>query len=165
MARRNLSSADASRTVPLRLADVDIVAEVDDGAETTRIEGAAVAALLDVASDTERLLDPEDISLELDHVADVLGALAEGVEAPTAGALFLAEHCLRRLAGRVEALRPGARARARRFVITPMVREVLRDYTAHAAGSAPGPCRLLPSVISESPACRSRMSPALRAPD
>jgi hypothetical protein len=134
MARRNLSPAAAENAAPLRLADVDIVAEADEGEDTARIEGAAVAALLDVAADTERLLDPEDISLELDHVADVLGALAERTQSPTAGALFLAEHCLRRLAARVDALRPGARARARRFVITTTVREVLRDY---AVGGAP----------------------------
>jgi hypothetical protein len=133
MARRNLSST-ASHTAQLRLADVDIVAEADDGEDTTRIEGAAVATLLDVAIDTERLLDPEDISLELDHVADVLGALAAHAQSPTAGALFLAEHCLRRLAARVDALRPGARAYARRFVIATTVREVLRDYTARATG-------------------------------
>ena len=138
MARRNLSSTAASQTaVPLRLADVEIVREVDDGEDTKRIEGGAVAALLDVAADTERLLDPEDISLELDHVADVLGALAEGARPPTAGALFLAEHCLRRLAARVEALRPGAGARARRFVITTTVREVLRDYVPGVSAFAP----------------------------
>ena len=135
MARRNLSPAAAENAAPLRLADVDIVAEVDEGEDTARIEGAAVAALLDVAADTERLLDPEDISLELDHVADVLGALAERTQSPTAGALFLAEHCLRRLAARVEALRPGARARARRFVITTTVREVLRDYVVGGASN------------------------------
>jgi len=134
MARRNLSPTAPETAAPLRLADVDIVAEVDDTEDTTRIEGAAVAALLDVAADTERLLDPEDISLEIDHVADVLGALAEHAQAPTAGALFLAEHCLRRLADRVEALRPGAGARARRFVITTTVREALRDYVARGAG-------------------------------
>ena len=130
MARRNLSPTASPTASPLRLADVDIVTEVDVGEDATKIEGAAVAALLDVAADTERLLDPEDISLELDHVADVLGALAEHAQSPTAGALFLAEHCLRRLAARVEALRPGARARARRFVIATTVREVLRDYAA-----------------------------------
>ena len=102
MARRNLSPTASHPDVPLRLADVDIVAEADDGEDATRIEGAAVATLLDVAADTERLLDPEDISLELDHVADVLGALAEHAQPPTAGALFLAEHCLRRLAARVD---------------------------------------------------------------
>jgi hypothetical protein len=134
MARRNLSPTASHTDAPLRLADVDIVTETDNGADTTRIEGAAVATLLDVAADTERLLDPEDISLELDHVADVLGALAEHAQSPTAGALFLAEHCLRRLAARVDALRPGARAYARRFVITTAVREVLRDYTAGVVG-------------------------------
>ena len=142
MARRNLSPTAAPTDVPLRLADVDIVAEADDGEDTTRIEGAAVATLLDVAADTQRLLDPEDISLELDHVADVLGALAEHAQSPTAGALFLAEHCLRRLAARVDALRPGASARARRFVITTAVREVLREYTARPAGSPRGPSAL-----------------------
>ena len=147
MARRNLSSTASQTDVPLRLADVDIIAEVDDGEDTTRIEGAAVAALLDVAADTERLLDPEDISLELDHVADVLGALAERAQPPTAGALFLAEHCLRGLAARVNALRPGARAHARRFVITTTVREVLRDYRARVVGSARGPHRLLPGPV------------------
>src|SRR5215510_12785121 len=105
MARRNVSATASPTTEPLRLADVDIIAEADDGEDVTRIEGAAVAALLDVAAGTARLLDPEDISLELDHVADVLGALAEHAPAPTGGALFLAEHCLRRLAARVEALR------------------------------------------------------------
>ena len=134
MARRNLSPTASHPDVPLRLADVDIVAEADDGEDTTRIEGAAVATLLDVAADTERLLDPEDISLELDHVADVLGALAERAQSPTAGALFLAEHCLRRLAARVDALRPGASARARRFVIATTVREVPRDYACGVAG-------------------------------
>ena len=154
MARRNLSPTASETAAPLRLADVDIVAEVDDGENTPRIEGAAVAALLDVAADTERLLDPEDISLELDHVADVLGALADHAEPPTAGALFLAEHCLRRLATRVDALRPGARARARRFVITTTVREVLREYTARGVGqpfrafhtSSHGHCRAHSSV-------------------
>ena len=154
MARRNLSTTRSEAAAPLRLADVDIVAEVDDGEDATRIEGAAVAALLDVAADTERLLDPEDISLEIDHVADVLGALAEHAQAPMAGALFLAEHCLRRLATRAEALRPGARARARRFVITTTVREVLREYTARAVGqrfrafhtSSHGHCRAHSSV-------------------
>jgi hypothetical protein len=136
MARRNLSPTASHTDLPLRLADVDIVTETDDGKDATRIEGAAVAALLDVAADTERLLDPEDISLELDHVADVLGALAEHAQSPTAGALFLAEHCLRRLAARVDALRPGVSARARRFVIATTVREVLRDYTARPAPSA-----------------------------
>ena len=134
MARRNVSPTASETAAPLRLADVDIVADVDEGEGTTRIEGAAVATLLDVAADTERLLDPEDISLELDHVADVLGALAEHATAPTAGALFLAEHCLRRLASRVEALRPGAGSRARRFVIATTVREVLREYTARTTG-------------------------------
>src|SRR5262245_27972097 len=98
MARRNLSPAASPTAVPLRLADVDIVTEADAAENPTKIEGAAVAALLDVAADTERLLDPEDIALELDHVADVLEALAEHAQSPTAGALFLAEHCLRRLA-------------------------------------------------------------------
>ena len=153
MARRNLASTVSETAAPLRLADVDIVAEVDVGEDTTRIEGAAVATLLDVAADTERLLDPEDISLELDHVADVLGALAEHAKSPTAGALFLAEHCLRRLATRVEALRPGARARARRFVITTAVREVLRDYIARGGDG---------SLVTglPTPATRTLASPA-----
>ena len=125
MARQSLQTS-----LPLPLADVDIVAEAEDGAISTRIDGAAVAALLDVAAETDRLLNPEDISLQLEHVADLLGALAEHAEPPTAGALFLAEHCLRRLAGRVDGLRPGARSRARRFVITTSVREVPREYIA-----------------------------------
>jgi hypothetical protein len=126
MARRTFPPTASPTDLPLRLADVDIVAEAGDDA--TRIEGGAVAALLDVADDTDRLLDPERISLELEHVADLLAALAEGTPAPTSGALSLAERCVRRLARRVDGLRPGARARARRFVITTTVREVLRDY-------------------------------------
>ena len=131
MARRSLPSAVTPSDLPLRLTEVDLVAEDDDEAPTT-IEGAALAALLDVTADTDRLLDPEDISLEIDHVADLLGALAEHASAPTAGALALAEQCLRRLAGRVEGLRPGARAHSRRFVITRAVREALRAYGAPA---------------------------------
>jgi hypothetical protein len=132
MARRNLSSTSSRIVEPLRLTDVDIVTEAEEGQSATKIDGIAVATLLDVAADTDRLLDPEDIALELDHVADVLGALAGHAQPPTAGALFLAEHCLRGLAARVEALRPGARAHARRFVIERAVREALRDYAADA---------------------------------
>ena len=45
MARRNVSSIAAPQTaVPLRLADVEIVREVDNGEDTKRIEGGAVAA-------------------------------------------------------------------------------------------------------------------------
>jgi hypothetical protein len=113
--------------LPLRLTDVDIVSE-DAGETPTVVEGAAVAALLEVVAHPERLLDPEDISLEIDHVADLLGALAEHAGTPTAGALALAEQCLRRLASRVEGLRSGAHAHVRRFVITRAVREALRDY-------------------------------------
>jgi len=127
MARRSPPPTVSSSDLPLRLADVDIVDEEADEAPAT-IDGAAVAALLDVAADADRLLDPEDISLQIDHVADLLGALAEHAQAPTAGALSVAEQCLRRLAGRVEGLRPGARGHGRRFVITRAVREALRDY-------------------------------------
>jgi len=127
MARRSLPSPVSSSELPVRLTDVDIVAE-SDGESPTTIEGPAVAALLDATADPERLLDPEDISLQLDHVADLLGALAGHAPPPTAGALSVAEQCLRRLAGRVEGLRPGARAHARRFVITRVVRETLRAY-------------------------------------
>ena len=130
MARRNLASTSSRTDEPLRLADVDIVTEAEEGRSATKIDGTAVATLLDVAADTDRLLDPEDIALELDHVADVLGALAGQAQPPTAGALFLAEHCLRSLAARVDALRPGARVHARRFVIERAVREALRDYAA-----------------------------------
>ena len=133
MARRSLPSTVSSSDLPLRLTDVDIVADEDELAPAT-IEGAAVAALLDVAPNPDRLLDPEDISLEIDHVADLLGALAEHAPAPTAGALSLAEQCLRRLAGRVEGLRPAARAHSQRFVITRAVREARREYVVRAPG-------------------------------
>jgi hypothetical protein len=134
MARRSLPATD----LPLRLTDVDIVAEAGDDGAAARIDGAVVAALLDVAADTDRLLDPEDISLELEHVADLLGVLAEGARPRTAGALSLAEHCLKRLAARVDALRPGARSQARRWVITTSVREAPRDYTARWTLALPG---------------------------
>jgi hypothetical protein len=126
MGRRTVPPTGSPRDLPLRLTDVDIVNESDPNA--ARIDGGNVAALLDVVADTDRLLDPERISLELEHVADLLAALADGTPAPTSGALSLAEHCVRSLAGRVDGLRPGARTRARRFVITTTVREVLRDY-------------------------------------
>ena len=132
MARHRLPTGPPSDP-PLRLTDVDIVAEGDAAAST--IEGPAVAALLDAAADPDRLLDAEDISLEIDHVADLLGALAEHAHPPTAGALSLAEQCLRRLAGRVEGLRPSARAHARRFVITRAAREALRAYAARRPSS------------------------------
>lgn len=129
MPHRSLPSARSRTDPPLRLADVEIVAEAEDVSASTRIDGADVAALLDVTTETDRLLNPEDISLELEHVADLLAALADDAAPPTSGALTVAEHCLRRLAARVDALRPGARTRAQRFVITPGVREVPRDYT------------------------------------
>src|SRR5262245_4925410 len=68
--------------------------------------------------------DHEDISLELEHVADLLGALAQHAERPMAGALWIAERCLHRLAARVDALRSGARPPARG------VREMPRPYLA-----------------------------------
>jgi hypothetical protein len=130
MARRSLPSARSQTDPPLRLVDVDIVAEAEDASASTRIDGDDVAALLDVTTETNRLLNPEDISLELEHVADLLAALADDAAPPTSGALTVAEHCLRRLAARVDALRPGARTRAHRFVITPGVREMLKAYTS-----------------------------------
>ena len=118
MARRSLSSARSQTDRPLRLVDVDIVDEArDDVSASTRIAGDDVAMLLDVATGTNRLLDPEDISLELEHVADLLASLADDAPPPTSGALAVAEGCLRRLAARVDALRPGGRSRAQRFVI------------------------------------------------
>ena len=129
MARRSLPSASSRTDPPLRLADVDIVEEAEDVSDATRIDGGDVATLLDVTTGTNRLLNPEDISLELEHVADLLAALADDATTPMSGALTVAEHCLRHLAARVDALRPGARSRAHRFVITPGVREMLRDYT------------------------------------
>lgn len=129
MARRSPMSARSRIDPPLRLANVEIAAEAEDAEPATRIEGTDVAALLDVATDIDRLLDPEDISLELEHVADLVAALAHDAESPASGALTVAEHCLRRLAARVDALRPGTHTRAHRFVITPVVREVLKDYT------------------------------------
>jgi hypothetical protein len=133
MARRSLPSASSRTDPPLRLVDVDIVEEAEDVSASTRIDGDDVATLLDVTTETNRLLNPEDISLELEHVADLLAALADNAPPPTSGALTVAEHCLRRLAARVDALRPGARTRAQRFVITPGVREMLRDYTVRWA--------------------------------
>jgi hypothetical protein len=137
MARRSLPSARSQTDRPLRLVDVDIVAEAASVSAATRIDGGDVATLLDVTTETNRLLDPEDISLELEHVADLLAALADGGAPPTSGALTVAEHCLRRLAARVDALRPGARVRAQRFVITPGVREMQRDYTVRWARLVP----------------------------
>lgn len=128
MARRSSLSARSRVDPPLRLANVEIAAEAEDADPATRIEGADVAALLDVATDIDRLLDPEDISLELEHLADLLAALANDAESTTSGALTVAERCLRRLAARVDALRPGTRTRAHRFVITPIVREVVKNY-------------------------------------
>ena len=130
MARRSLSLSGSATPLPLRLSDVDIVAEPEDDEPSARIDGASIAALLEVAADTDRLLDPEDISLELEHVADLLGALAERAEPPTAGALSLAEHCVRRLAARVDGLRPAARSRSRRFVIARRVRAAPSEYRA-----------------------------------
>ena len=135
MARRSLPSASSRTDPPLRLVDVDIVEEAEDVSDSTRINGDDVATLLDVTTETNRLLNPEDISLELEHVADLLAALADDAPPPTSGALTVAERCLRRLAARVDALRPGARSRAHRFVITPGVREMLRDYTVRWAPS------------------------------
>lgn len=129
MARRSPLSARSRIDPPLRLANVEIAAEPEEGEPAVRIEGADVAALLDVAPDVDRLLDPEDIALELDHVADLLAALANDAESPVSGALTVAEHCLRRLSARVDALRPGIGSRAHRFVVTPVVREVPKDYT------------------------------------
>jgi hypothetical protein len=115
---------------PTRLADVEIVMKDEEGGGPTSVSGATVAALLDVVDDADRLLDPEAIALELDHVADLLEALAHRSESPTAGALSIAERCVRRLAARVDGLRPGARTHARRFVIAPGVREHAREYGA-----------------------------------
>jgi hypothetical protein len=115
---------------PVRLADVEIVVKHEDGRAPRTLDGAAVAALLDIVDDADRLLDPEAIALELDHVADLLDVLARGAEPPTAGALAIAERCVRRLAARVDGLRPGARNHARRFVVAPGVREPPRDYVA-----------------------------------
>ena len=153
MARRSLPSARSRTDPPLRLVDVDIVAEAEDAGTSTRIDGEDVAALLDVTAETDRLRDPEDISLELEHVADLLAALADDAAPPTSGALTVAEHCLRRLAARVDALRPGARAHARRFVITPGVREMLRDYTVRWA-------LLLPEApdVDRAPASNTKMA-------
>jgi hypothetical protein len=74
--------------------------------------------------------------------------------------LSLAEHCLRRLAARVDALRPGARSRARRFLITRSVREAPRPYT-------PGWTRLAISDTEradgiESIAAADRAAPQMR---
>jgi hypothetical protein len=161
MARRNHSAAISRTAVPLQLADVDIVAEGDDGEDTRKIEGPAVATLLDVAADTERLLDPEDISLEIDHVADVLGALADRAQPPTAGALFLAEHCLRGLAARVDALRPGGSERVRRYVIVTAARERLRDYAAGVVAGA-GVLALVapPRMVTAGPSVAPEPTPA-----
>jgi hypothetical protein len=128
MARRNLPPTPSRTDLPVRLTDVDVIEEGAEGIALTRIDGGTIATLLDVVPGAERLLNAEAISLELENVADLVGALAEGAEPPTAGALSLAEHRLRHLALRVDALRPGAQSRARRFVIAPGVREVLRDY-------------------------------------
>lgn len=119
MARRSLPSGSEPNAPPETLADVDIVLSESSGSAGRAIPGTDVAALLEVTADMERLLDPENISLELDHVADVLGALAEGAEPPTAGALFLVEHCVRRLSARVDALRLGAETRAEQYRIVP----------------------------------------------
>jgi hypothetical protein len=130
MTRRSPALTRSGAPVPLHLSDAEIVTEGDGAAPTARIDGASIAALLDVEADVERLLDPEAISLDIERVADLLGALAERGQAPTAGALSLAEQCLRRLAARVDGLRPGARLRSRRFVVARGVREVPRRYRA-----------------------------------
>lgn len=137
---RSPSPSSRSRTqTPLRLADAAIVVPADESETSTRIDGATVATLLDVADDPNRLLDPEDIALELEHVADLLGALAECAEPPAAGALSVAERHVRHLASRVDALRPGARTHARRFVIVPSVREALRQYVVRWNQPRPAP--------------------------
>lgn len=156
MPHRSLPSARSRIDPPLRLANVEIAAE--DAESAARVDGADVAALLDVTTDVERLLDPEDISLELDHVADLLAALADEAASPTSGALAVAEHCLRRLAARVDALRPGARARAHRFVITPAVREVPRAYTVRWALLLPEAAEVDPPPVS-SPKVAMSMTP------
>ena len=151
MARRSLPSGPEPNTPPETLADVDIVLPESSGSARRTIPGTDVATLLEVTADTERLLDPENISLELDHVADVLGALAEGAESPTAGALFLVERCVRRLSARVDALRLSAETRAEQYKIVPRgsadaAREELAPYRVvlalsdgvrSAAGAAP----------------------------
>jgi hypothetical protein len=151
MARRSLPSGFEHAAPPETLADVDIVLAESSGSASKVVPGADVAALLEVTANTERLLDPESISLELDHVADVLGALADGAEQPTAGALFLAEDCLRRLSARVDALRLGAETRAEQYRIVPRgsadaaqeelapyrVVLALSDGLCNAAGIAP----------------------------
>ena len=153
MARRSLPSGSGSEpnTPHETLADVDIVVPESSGSARRVIPGTDVATLLEVTADAERLLDPENISLELDHVADVLGALAEGAESPTAGALFLVEHCVRRLSARVDALRLGAETRAEQYRIVPRgsadaaheelapyrVVLALSDGVCNAAGIAP----------------------------
>jgi hypothetical protein len=159
MARQSLSTSGSRTARPLRLSDVHIVA--DDEA-STRLDGATVAALLDVGADTDKLLDPEDISLELEHVADLLGALAERAHPPNAGALSLAEHYLRRLAARVDALRPGARSRARRFLITRSVREAPRPYTPRWTRLAISDTERAEAI--ESIAAADRAAPQMRPP-
>jgi len=101
------------------LADVDIVLEADDGRTRKTVEGASVAALLDVTGDIEALLDPEAIALGVERVADLLATLAEGQRGPTDGALYAAEQCLRQLAARIDGLRPQADTLAERFTVVP----------------------------------------------
>jgi len=136
MARRSLPSGPEPNTPPETLADVDIVVPESSGSARRAIPGTDVATLLEVTADTERLLNPENISLDLDHIADVLGALAEGAEPPTAGALFLVEHCVRRLSARVDALRLGAETHAEQY-------RIARRGSADAAHEELAPYRVL----------------------
>jgi len=119
MARRSLSSGFRRTTSSQRLADVDIVLPASDGSVSKVIHGTNLAALLDVAVGTEAVLNPEDIARGLENVAALLAALAQHEAAPTDGALYVAEHCLRRLAARVDGLRPGAETLAERVTIIP----------------------------------------------
>ncbi len=143
MARKSLPPAHSQAQSRLSLADVNIVLEADDGRTRKTVEGASVAALLDVAGDSEGLLDPEAIALGVERVADLLATLAEGQRAPRDGALYAAEECLRQLAARIDGLRPQAARLAEHYTIRPRrsedtVREHFAPYRAALAFSEAG---------------------------
>jgi hypothetical protein len=119
MARRSLPPGSPHADPSLRLADVDIVLPESTGSAEKVVPGADVAAVLDVAVDTETLLDPEDIARRLDQIADLLATLAEAVDPPAEGALYAAEQVLRQLVARVDGLRPGSESLAERYRVVP----------------------------------------------
>jgi hypothetical protein len=99
----------------LTLADIDVVLPAAGAAPGERISGHALAALLDVVRDRERLLEPEAIALRIHQIAAVAGVLAEGQDAPLSHALHLISESLLDVGERVDRLRARAGSLATAF--------------------------------------------------